>query len=395
MTRTTPRTLALASAAALTLALSACATEEAPDAPASTTDDTASDDTPAEGSTDESTSDDAAGATDDADGSTASGPVVAPPPAAEGDGTLTLYSGRNEELVQPVLDQFTADTGIEVEVRYADTAAMAAQLLEEGDNSPAEAFLAQDAGALGAVSAQGLLQPLPAATLDLVPDTYESADGTWVGLTGRSRVLVYNKDAVSAEELPDSVAELTGEEWAGRVGIAPTNASFQAFVTAMRVLEGDDVARQWLTDMAANDPQIREKNGMIVADVDSGAIDAGLVNHYYLYELAEEQGVAPEDLNAALHFFPAGDTGALVNISGIGLVGEQADGDAQALVDYLLSDAGQTYFVEQTFEYPMVEGINPPAGLPALDELEVPDIDLNDLEDLQTTIAMITEAGLL
>ncbi|MBC7270834.1 MAG: ABC transporter substrate-binding protein, partial [Streptomyces sp.] len=126
-----------------------------------------------------------------------------------------------------------------------------------------------------------------------------------------------------------------------------------------------------------------------------GAIDAGLVNHYYLYELAEEQGVAPEELTAALHFFGAGDAGALVNISGIGLVDEQADADTQALVDYLLSEAGQTYFVEETFEYPMIEGVGTPAGLPPLEELETPEIDLNDLDDLQRTIEMITEAGLL
>jgi len=337
----------------------------------------------------------------------ACGPTEEPAPASDGgtadtaesgaesDGTLTLYSGRNEELVQPVLDDFTSETGIEVEVRYADTAAMAAQLLEEGENSPADAFLAQDAGALGAVSAEGLLQDLPQETLDLVPDTYESADGTWVGLTGRSRVLAYNTQAVSEDELPASVQELTGPEWTGRVGVAPTNASFQSFVTAMRVLEGEDAAATWLADLAANDPQIREKNGEIVADVDSGAIDAGLVNHYYLYELAAEKGVAPEELDVALHFFPGGDTGALVNISGMGLVGEQADGDAQALVDYLLSEAGQTYFVEQTSEYPMIEELEGPAGLPALKDLETPDIDLNDLEDLQTTISMITEAGLL
>ncbi|MGD8201922.1 iron ABC transporter substrate-binding protein [Ornithinimicrobium sp. W1679] len=311
------------------------------------------------------------------------------------DGTVTLYSGRNEDLVQPVLDAFSEETGIEVEVRYADTAAMAAQILEEGDNSPAEVFLAQDAGALGAVAKEGRLLELPEETLELVPETYRSQDGDWVGLTGRARVLVYNENAVAEEDLPTSVQELTEDEWAGRVGIAPTNASFQSFVTAMRVLEGDDAARQWLIDMAANDPQIREKNGIIVADVDSGAIDAGLVNHYYLYELAEEQGVPAEDLSAALHFFPDGDTGALVNISGIGLVGEQAGGDAQALVDYLLSEAGQTYFVENTHEYPMVEGVEPDPSLPSLDSLDVPDVDLNDLDDLQTTIEMITEAGLL
>lgn len=314
---------------------------------------------------------------------------------ADGDGTVTLYSGRNEDLVQPVIDQFTDATGIEVEVRYAGTAEMAAQLLEEGDNSPAEAFLAQDAGALGAVAAEGLLQGLPSETLALVPETFQGSDGTWVGLTGRSRVLVYNKDLVSADELPASVDELTEPEWSGRVGLAPTNASFQAFITAMRVLDGDDAAARWMQDMAANDPQLREGNGVIVADVEAGTMDAGLVNHYYLYEVAEEQGVAPGELNSALHFFSEGDTGALVNISGIGLVGEQADSEAQMLIDYLLSEEGQTYFVEQTSEYPMIEGLEAPEGLPSLEELQTPDIDLNDLEDLQTTVQMITESGLL
>ncbi|SOC57204.1 iron ABC transporter substrate-binding protein [Ornithinimicrobium cerasi] len=376
------RLVGLAASTTLVLGLAACSVEE--EAPAGSATEDATVDETADDTTE--TSDDAAGTGD------ASSPA---PAAAEGDGTLVLYSGRNEELVQPVLDAFTDETGIEVEVRYGDTAAMAAQLLEEGDNSPAEVFLAQDAGALGAVAREGLLGELPAETLDLVPDTYESAQGDWVGLTGRSRVLVYNKEAVSEDELPGTVAELNEPAWTGRVGIAPTNASFQSFVTALRVLEGDDAAAQWLDGLAANDPQVRERNGMIVADVDAGAIDAGLVNHYYLYELADEQGVPAEDLNAALHFFPAGDAGALVNISGIGLVGEQADAEGQALVDYLLSEAGQTYFVEETHEYPMIEGVGTPAGLPALDELETPEIDLNDLDDLQRTIEMITEAGLL
>ncbi|MGD8150639.1 extracellular solute-binding protein [Ornithinimicrobium sp. Y1694] len=384
MIRARRATLVLASFTALTLGLSACGTDGG----------TTSGETGANGGTTDGGSA-TNGATDNgdstADDSTATGAAA----QGESDGTLTLYSGRNEDLVQPVLDQFTDETGIEVQVRYADTASMAAQLLEEGDNSPAEVFLAQDAGALGAVANGSLLQALPQETLDLVPELYRSDDGDWVGLTGRSRVLAYNKDNVSADELPAHVAELTGPEWSGRVGVAPTNASFQAFVTAMRVLEGDDVAQQWLDDLAANDPQIREKNGVIVADVDSGAIDVGLVNHYYIYELAQERGVEPEDLNVALHFFEDGDTGALVNISGIALVGEQPDGDAQALIDYLLSEQGQTYFVEQTAEYPMIEGVNPPAGLPALDELDAPEIDLNDLDDLQHTIEMITQAGLL
>lgn len=315
--------------------------------------------------------------------------------AAEGDGRLTLYSGRNEELVQPILDRFTEDTGIEVDVRYGDTAGMAAQLLEEGERSPAEVFLAQDAGALGAVSQAGLLEDLPQQTLETVPESYRSADGDWVGLTGRSRVFVYNPDRVSEDELPQSVDDLVSDEWNGRVGVAPTNASFQAFITAMRVMEGDEAARTWLDELAANDPQIREKNGHIVADVDSGAIDGGLVNHYYVHELAQEQGVEPEELSVRMHFFGAEDTGALVNVSGAGLVGEQPDDEAQALIDYLLSEDGQAYFVEETNEYAMIEDADGPRGVPSLADLEAPQVDLNDLDDLEQTIEMITEAGLL
>lgn len=320
------------------------------------------------------------------------GGTVGTPDADEQE--LVIYSGRDEGLVQPLIDRFSEETGIGVEVRYGGTSEMAAQLLEEGGNSPADVFLAQDAGALSAVSGEGLLQELPAETVDQVAETYRAQDGTWVGVTGRSRVLVYNEEKVPEAELPASVFELTEPEWRGRVGIAPTNASFQAFVTAMRVQHGDERTQQWLEDLAANEPQIRERNGMIVSDVDGGTIDVGLVNHYYLYELAEEQGVPAEDLAAALHFFPGGDTGALVNVSGVGLVNEQEDADGQAFVDFVLSQDSQEYFRQETHEYPMVSGVEPPEGLPALDTLEVPPVDLNDLEDLQTTVQMISEAGL-
>lgn len=312
----------------------------------------------------------------------------------DGEGTLTVYSGRSEDLVQPLIDRFAEESGIEVEVRYAGTAEMAAQIIEEGDSTPAEAFLAQDAGALGALSAEGLLAELPQETLDRVPETYRSADGTWVGVTGRSRVLVYNEDAVDASELPASVLDLVGPEWSGRVGVAPTNASFQAFVTALRVQHGDDAARQWLADLADNEPRVYDGNSAIVADVEAGALDVGLVNHYYVYALADEQGVPVDDLAVTLHFFPDGDTGALVNISGVALTAEQGDGEGQQFVDFLLSQEAQEYFRDETHEYPMTEEVDPHEGLPALTELEVPDIDLNDLADLQTTVAMIAEAGL-
>lgn len=309
--------------------------------------------------------------------------------------SITVYSGRSENLVGPLISQFETETGITAQVRYGDTAQLAAQLLDEGDGTPADVFLAQDAGALGAVAKADRFATLPDQVRERVPAEYQARDGSWVGVTGRSRVLVYNSDQVGEAELPDSVFELTEPQWRGRVGVAPTNGSFQAFVTAMRVQHGDAAAREWLAGIAANDPQIRENNGQIVADVNDGRIDVGLVNHYYLFERAKEEGVPVEQLAARNHTFPDGDVGALVNVSGVGVLAQAADDpDARAFVDYLLSDEGQRYFTEETSEYPLTGAVAVPVGLPALDRLEVPDLDLNDLDTLEATVSMITEAGL-
>jgi iron(III) transport system substrate-binding protein len=312
------------------------------------------------------------------------------------DKKITVYSGRSESLVKPVIEDFQKASGITVEVRYGDTAQMAAQLLEEGERSPADVFLAQDAGALGAVTKEGLFTRLPDEVLEKVPAAYRADGGEWVGVTGRSRVLVYNADQVSRADLPKSVFELTEPKWKGKVGIAPTNGSFQAFVTAMRVQHGDEKTMQFLTGLKANDAQIRESNGPITADVDSGRLAAGLVNHYYVYELAKEKGTPVDALKAKLHFFPDGDTGALVNVSGVGVLKKSEDDpDVRAFVDYLLGAEAQTYFAEQTYEYPLVAGVASAPGLPTLSSLNAPDIDLNDLDSLEATVEMIKDSGLV
>ncbi|HZN18634.1 MAG TPA: iron ABC transporter substrate-binding protein [Micromonosporaceae bacterium] len=315
---------------------------------------------------------------------------------AAGDKKITVYSGRSEALVKPVLEEFQKASGIKVEVRYGDTAATAAQLLEEGERSPADVFLAQDAGALGAVAKKDLFAALPAAVLDKVPASYRDRNGQWVGVTGRSRVLVYNADRVPAADLPRSVFELTGPKWRGKVGIAPTNGSFQAFVTALRVQHGDAKTRDFLTGLKANGVQIRESNPLIVSDVNAGKLAAGLVNHYYVFNRAKEDGTTVDALKAKLHFFPDGDTGALVNVSGVGVLKPAADDpDARALVDYLLSQPAQAYFAEKTFEYPLASGVPTAPGLPALTSIKAPAVNLNDLDTLQATIAMIKEVGLV
>ncbi|MFC5813504.1 iron ABC transporter substrate-binding protein [Nonomuraea harbinensis] len=316
--------------------------------------------------------------------------------AAGGDKKITVYSGRSESLVKPLLERFSQESGITVEARYGNTAAMAGQLLEEGDRSPADAFFAQDAGALGAVAKQGMFAPLPDDLTGKVPETYRAGSKEWVGVTARSRVLVYNPDLVQEADLPASVFDLTKPEWKGKVGVAPTNASFQAFVTAIRVQHGEEKAKEFLTGLQANEPQIREGNGPILEEVDGGKIAIGLINHYYLGELAKERGTTPDTLKAKLHFFPGGDTGALVNVAGVGVLKKAAeDPDVRAFVTYLLGADAQKYFAEQTYEYPVVDGVAPPAFVPPLDQLTAPDVDLNDLDELEATIALIKESGLV
>lgn len=325
------------------------------------------------------------------------GMLVAAIVAATGCGgsndTLTVYSGREEELVAPLFEMFTEDTGIDVEVRYGDSAELAATIAEEGDNSPADVFFAQDPGSLGAVESQ--LSALPSDVLGRVESRFRDGDGRWTGTSGRSRVLVYNTDAVSEDEVPDSVLDLIDERWDGRIGIAPTNASFQAFVTAMRLSEGDEATRAWLNDLQDLHPKIYEKNTPIVEAAASGEIDLGLVNHYYLYLVREEQPDAP----IANHFLAAGDPGALVSVAGAGVLSssDQQD-DAERFVEYLLSDEGQRFYVDEAeeAEYPLVEGLDAKPGLPPLSTLEGPDVDLTSFgAEHEATIEMLRETGYL
>lgn len=308
------------------------------------------------------------------------------------DGPLVIYSGRSEDLVDPLIQQFEEATGIDTEVRYDGSAAQAQLLLTEGDNSPAHVFFSQEAGALGLIGEAGMLAELPEETLSAVPETYVADNGTWVGITGRARVVVYDSEQVSEAEAPDTAAAILDPRWSGQIGVAPGNASFLAFVTALRITEGEDGASQWLEGLAANDPVTFGGNNDILEAVNSGEIQLGLINHYYWYAAAAEQG---QDMRAQLKFGATGDVAGLVNATGVGiLTGAEGRSDAQQFVDYLLSEEGQTYFVEQTYEYPLVPGIEGPEGVPPLDSLGGPDVDLSDLGTVDQSAALVDEAGI-
>lgn len=311
------------------------------------------------------------------------------------DDALTVYSGRNESLIGPLLAQFADDSGIEIQALYGGTNAVANQILTEGAYSPADVFIAQDGGALGALAAADMLAELPAETLARVAnDAFVSTAGHWIGISGRARALVFNPESLAELELelPASILDLTAEEWRGLVGWAPANASFVANVTAMRVLLGEDATEDWLAGMVANNTQAYPKNTPIVQAVINGEVAVGLVNHYYLFRFLAED----PDLTTALYFFPAGGAGALINIAGAAVLGSSDQFEqALALVDYLLSEGAQTYFAETTFEYPLAAGVAPVVDLPPLAEIEAPALDLSLLVDLQASLEMIEDSGAL
>ena len=344
-------------------------------------------------------------------GLAAAGPAVAGAPGGAGcaahdsgdDGAttaaevteLTVYSGRSEDLVAPLFERFTEETGIEVSVRYGDTAEMAATLVEEGDRSPADVFFGQDGGALGLLENEGLLGQLSDDTLDLVPAAFRSPDGFWVGTSGRVRVIGYDNRVLDESDVPDSVFDLTDEAWNGKVGWVPGNASFQAFVTAMRVEHGEEETEQWLRDMAANGAQAYERNGALRDAIANGEVELGLLNHYYM-EQAKADLADASDYPVGTHVPPNGDVGALINVAGAGVVASSSKAEAaEQLVAFLLNADSQAFFVEETWEYPVVEGIDAPAGLPALADIQQPDVNLNDLEDLRGTLALIERTWIL
>lgn len=312
--------------------------------------------------------------------------------AREGEVTeLTVYSGRSETFIAPFFEEFEAETGIKLNVRYGDSSELAAQLIEEGDNSPADIFLSQDAGALGAVAEAGLLTALSNDILASIPAKYASQDSKWVGVTGRARVFAYSPERVSI--LPSSYTEMTNPRYKGRFGIAPTNSSFQAFVTALRLANGEAATEQWLRDLIANDAKYYEKNSMIVEAIENGEIDLGLVNHYYIYEVAKALG---REISVRDGFFADGDLGNMINVSGAGiLVSSAKQSGAATLIEYLLRTSTQEKFVSETKEYALLDGLAGPEGLPALTEIAAPSVDLNALRDLKATQALLIKVGLL
>ncbi len=311
-------------------------------------------------------------------------------PETEG---ITLYSGRIAAALGGANDAYEAETDTDVQVRYAGSADLGATLVEEGGNSPADAFFAQESPAMGAVAEAGLLAELPRDVLELVPPEYRDPEGRWVGVTGRARALAYNADVLSESELPDSPLELTEPEWRGRVGWAPATGSLQEFVTQLRLAKGEDVAREWLEGMVANDVVSYPDNVTIRDGAASGEIDVGLINHYYVAQAIAAEG---EDYPVGV-FFPPDDLGSTVLVTSIAVL-ESSDRKQEAFdyVRWMLGEPSQTFFTETSKEYPLVSGVerDPALELP-LSAIPAPPTEAIDLAELQQTVELMQETGAL
>jgi iron(III) transport system substrate-binding protein len=314
------------------------------------------------------------------------------PSAQESNPTeLTVYSGRSEEFIAPFFAQWEDETGIKLNVRYADSAELAAQIREEGSNSPADIFLAQDAGSLGAVSLAGLFTPLGDAVGTEIEPQFIASDRSWIGVTGRARVFVYNPTLLT--QLPQSINDLGNSTYKSKLGIAPTNASFQAFVTALLNAKGEEFTQEWLESLVDNDVQIFAKNSAIVEAIDSGKISIGLTNHYYTFEVSQGLG---REINAKNGFFSSGDLGNMINVSGAGILKTSKKyAAAENLINFLTSQNMQGKFVAETQEYSLIGDQTTPVGLPSLEEIGSPTVDLNSLNDIQRTQDILIRVGLL
>ena len=307
---------------------------------------------------------------------------------------VTVYSGRSENLIGPLLEAFSCETGTDVSVRWGSSTDLALLLAEEGDRTAADVFLSRSPGPVGFLESEGLLGAIDADVLALSADENRSKSGTWVGFSGRKRVLVRNLDSVTPDELPQSVLDLTDERYRDRVAIPATNGSFLDWFTVFRDQHGTDVATQWLDDMVANGARYYPNNRSIVEAAGRGEIDMGLVNHYYQYQEAVAAG---ESHRAANHDFDGDDIGSLLIITAATVTASSENRQAaNELIAYLLSEPVQTYLTTETLEYPLAAGVAPAAVLPPLKALEIGTVDFDALGGgFEESIAIIEASGIL
>ncbi|WP_338728692.1 extracellular solute-binding protein [Haladaptatus sp. DJG-WS-42] len=308
-------------------------------------------------------------------------------------GELTIYSGRGEALVGELI-AYIEDLypDLDIQPRYEGSSQLVQKILNEGQNSPADVFFSVNAGSLGFLADENRTEPLPSDVTDMVREEFHDPSGNWVGTSGRARTIPYNTESLSESDIPtDIMAFPDQEQLADSMGWAPSYGSFQAFVTAMRILNGEEATKQWLQGMVDLGVEEYTDEFAIALAVADGEIDAGFTNHYYIQRVLADREDAP--LATA---FTEGDAGAIFNVAGAAVVDTAEDTELAAnFVRHLLSAEAQAYFATTTFEYPLIPDVEPVGDLPTIDELNPPaDLDLTQLSDIRPTLDLMREVGI-
>ncbi|GLX01230.1 iron ABC transporter substrate-binding protein [Microtetraspora sp. NBRC 16547] len=308
-------------------------------------------------------------------------------------GTLTLYNAQHDDLIEAMVAGFTKDTGIKVDIRSGKDFELANQLVQEGAASPADVFLTENSPAMGLVDTHGGFAKVDDATLSQVPAQFVPSSRNWVGFAARATVLAYNSTALTPEKLPASIMDLAKPEWKDKIGIAAAGADFQAIVSAVVAVEGEQAAAEWLKGLKAN-AKIYQGNSAVMKAVNAGEIQAGVIYHYYWYKDRAESGT--NSSNTELKYFGGKDAGAFVSVSGAGVLKSSKHPEqAQQLVKYLTGKNGQQILSASTaLEYSIASDVPANPVLKPLSELDPPSVDVSTLNGPKV-VELMQQAGLL
>lgn len=313
--------------------------------------------------------------------------------AADSSGGIVVYNAQHENLVKPWVDGFTKETGIKVTLRNGGDSELGNALVQEGSASPADVFLTENSPAMVLVDNAKLFAPLDQATLDQVAPAFRPQNGRWIGIAARSTVFVYNPAKLNESQLPKSLMDLAKPEWEGRWAASPSGADFQAIVSAMLALKGEQATLEWLKAMKTNFVAYKG-NSTVMKAVNAGQIDGGVIYHYYRF--VDQAKTGENSKNTRLHYFKHQDPGAFVSISGGGvLASSKHQQQAQAFVKYITSKAGQDSLrTNDAFEYAV--GVNAASNpkLVPLKDLDAPKVEPSTLNN-KKVINLMTQAGLL
>jgi iron(III) transport system substrate-binding protein len=306
---------------------------------------------------------------------------------------IVVYNAQHESLTKAWVEGFTRDTGIRVIVRNGSDSELGNQLIQEDDGSPADVFLTENSPAMDQVDNAGLFAPVDPETLAQVAPQYRPSSGHWVGIAARSTVFVYNKSKLAAADLPKSLLDLAEPSWKGPWAASPSGADFQAIVSALLELKGEEATLAWLKGMKANFTAYRG-NGTVLKAVNAGQIDGGVIYHYYWF--GDRAKTGENSGNAALCYFKHQDPGAFVSISGGGvLASSRHKKEAQALLKWIAGKPGQDILrTGNSFEYAVGEGAESNPALVPLKDLDPPRLDASKLNS-KKVIELMMQAGLL